>query len=59
MKLMRKHWFFNRDLYYQKLNDVIVKNDNAKRTIDYFYNEPYSLRKKISNALEMPESTVN
>ena len=47
MKLMRKHWFFNRNLYYQKLNDVIVKNDNAKRIIDYFYNEPYSLRKNI------------
>ena len=94
----------NRDLYYQKLNDVRVKNDiigwikfflegiietakiakekfkkvveltkkidlqiadlkvkydNAKRIIDYFYDEPYSTRKKISEALEMPESTVN
>ena len=94
----------NRDLYYQKLNDVRVKNDiigwikfflegiietakiakekfkkvveltkkvdtqisdlkvkydNAKKIIDYFYNEPYSTRKKISEALEMPESTVN
>lgn len=27
--------------------------------MDYFYNEPYSSRKKISEALEMPESTVN
>ena len=94
----------NRDLYYQKLNDVRVKNDiigwikfflegiietakiaklkfkkvveltkkidsqiielnvkydNAKKIMDYFYNEPYSSRKKISEALEMPESTVN
>ena len=95
---------FNRDLYYQKLNDVRVKNDiigwikfflegiietakiakekfkkvveltkkvdvqisdlkvkydNAKKIIDYFYDEPYSTRKKISEALKMPESTVN
>ncbi len=94
----------NRDLYYQKLNDVRVKNDiigwikfflegiietakiakekfkkvveltkkvdskisylkvkydNAKKIIDYFYDEPYSSRKKISETLEMPESTVN
>ena len=94
----------NRDLYYQKLNDVRTKNDiigwikfflegiietakiakekfkkvveltkkidseiielnvkydNAKKIMDYFYNEPYSSRKKISEALEMPESTVN
>lgn len=94
----------NRDLYYQKLNDVRVKNDiigwikfflegiietakiakekfkkvveltkkvdtqitdlkvkydNAKKIIDYFYDEPYSTRKKISEALKMPESTVN
>lgn len=94
----------NRDLYYQKLNDVRVKNDvigwikfflegvvettkiakekfkkvveltrkvddkisnlkvkydNAKRIIDYFYNEPYSTRKKIAETLKMPESTVN
>lgn len=99
-------YFFekNRDLYYQKLNDVRVKNDmigwlkfflegiietakiakekfkkvveltkkidnqitdlkvkydNAKKIMDYFYDEPYSTRKKISEALEMPESTVN
>ena len=94
----------NRDLYYQKLNDVRVKNDiigwikfflegiietakiakekfkkvveltkkvdsqisdlkvkydNAKKIIDYFYDEPYSSRKKIAEALGMPESTVN
>ena len=94
----------NRDLYYQKLNDVRIKNDmtgwvkffleaiietakiakekfkkvveltkkidnqisnlnvkydNAKKIIDYFYNEPYSSRKKISETLQMPESTVN
>lgn len=93
----------NRDLYYQKLNDVRIKNDiigwikfflegiietakiakekfrsvveltkkiddeitnlkvkydNVKKIIDYFYNEPYSSRKKIVDALEMPESTV-
>lgn len=99
-------YFFekNRDLYYQKLNDVRVKNDiigwikfflegiietaeiakkifkkvveltkkvesqltnlgvkydNAKKIVDYFYNEPRSSRKKISEALKMPESTVN
>ena len=99
-------YFFekNRDLYYQKLNDVRVKNDiigwikfflegiietaeiakkkfkkvveltkkvesqltnlgvkydNAKKIVDYFYNEPCSSRKKISEALKMPESTVN
>ena len=99
-------YFFekNRDLYYQKLNDVRVKNDiigwikfflegiietakiakekfkkvveltkkvdtqisdlkvkydNAKKIIDYFYDEPYSSRKKIAEALDMPESTVN
>ena len=94
----------NRDLYYQKLNDVRVKNDligwikfflegiietakiakekfkkvveltkkidiqiadlkvkydNVKKIIDYFYDEPYSPRKKIAKALAMPESTVN
>lgn len=94
----------NRDLYYQKLNNVRVTNDiigwikfflvgiietakiakekfrkvveltkkidiqisnlkvkyeNAKKIIDYFYDEPYSSRKKISDALKMPESTVN
>ncbi len=94
----------NRDLYYQKLNDVRVKNDiigwikfflegiietaklakekfkkvveltkkidiqimdlnvkyhNAKKIIDYFYDEPYSSRKKISEVLKMPESTFN
>ena len=94
----------NRELYYQKLNDVRTKNDiigwikfflegiietakiakekfrkvveltknvefqiiglkvkydNAKKIIDYFYNEPYSTRKKIITALNMPESTVN
>ena len=36
-----------------------VKYDNAKKIIDYFYNEPYSTRKKIITALNMPESTVN
>ena len=94
----------HRDLYYQKLNDVRIKNDmigwikfflegiietaiiakekfkkvveltkkvdeqilnlkvkydNAKKIINYFYNEPYSSRKKIIDALEIPESTVN
>ena len=94
----------NRELYYQKLNDVRTKNDiigwikfflegiietskiakekfrkvveltkkvelqviglkvkydNAKKIIDYFYDEPYSTRKKIITALNMPESTVN
>lgn len=36
-----------------------VKYDNAKRIIDYFYNEPYSTRKKIAETLKMPESIVN
>lgn len=94
----------NRDLYYQKLNDVRMKNDiigwikfflegiietakiakkkfkkvveltkkvdseltnlkvkydNAKKIIDYFYNEPYLSRKKLATGLNMPESTVN
>ena len=94
----------NRDLYYQKLNDVRTKNDiigwikfflegiietakiakekfkkvveltkkvdsqiiglkvkydNAKKIIDYFYNETYSSRKKIFQTLDMPESTIN
>lgn len=94
----------NRDTYYQKLNDVRIKNDiigwikfflegiietakiakekfkniveltkriedqiinlnvkydNAKKIIDYFYDEPYSTRKKIAKILKMPESTVN
>ena len=93
----------NRDLYYQKLNDVRIKNDiigwikfflegiietakiakekfknvveltkkidneitnlkvkydNAKKIIDYFYDEPYSSRKKIIENLGIPESTV-
>ena len=39
--------------------ELNVKYDNAKKIMDYFYNEPYSSRKKISEALEMPESTVN
>ncbi len=42
-----------------KISDLKVKYDNAKKIIDYFYDEPYSTRKKISEALEMPESTVN
>ena len=39
-----------------KLN---VKYENAKKIMNYFYNEPYSSRKKISETLKMPESTVN
>lgn len=27
--------------------------------MDYFYNEPYSSRKKLGDALGMPDSTVN
>ena len=42
-----------------KLTELNVKFDNAKKVIDYFYNEPYSSRKKIADALEMPDSTVN
>ena len=93
----------NRDLYYQKLNDVRTKNDiigwikfflegiietakiaklkfkniveltkkidkeitnlkvkydNVKKIIDYFYDEPYSSRRKIIENLGIPESTV-
>lgn len=42
-----------------KLTELNVKFDNAKKVIDYFYNEPYSSRKKIADALGMPDSTVN
>ena len=42
-----------------QISDLKVKYDNAKKIIDYFYDEPYSSRKKISEALKMPESTVN
>ncbi len=42
-----------------QITDLKVKYDNAKKIIDYFYDEPYSTRKKISEALKMPESTVN
>ena len=42
-----------------KISNLKVKYDNAKRIIDYFYNEPYSTRKKITETLKMPESTVN
>ena len=42
-----------------KISNLKVKYDNAKKIIDYFYDEPYSSRKKICEALEMPESTVN
>ena len=34
-------------------------SDNAKKIIDYFYEELYSSRKKISEALQMLELTVN
>lgn len=44
---------------YLQIADLKIKYDNAKRIIDYFYDEPYSTRKKISEALELPESTVN
>ncbi len=42
-----------------QISDLKVKYDNAKKVINYFYNEPYSSRKKILEALNMPESTVN
>ena len=42
-----------------QISNLNVKYDNAKKIIDYFYNEPYSSRKKISEALKMPESTAN
>lgn len=42
-----------------QISDLKVKYDNAKKIIDYFYDEPYSSRKKISKALEMADSTVS
>ena len=42
-----------------KLTELNVKFDNAKKVINYFYNEPYSSRKKLADALGMPDSTVN
>lgn len=33
---------------YLQIADLKIKYDNAKRIIDYFYDEPYSTRKKIS-----------
>lgn len=42
-----------------KLTELNVKFDNAKKVMDYFYNEPYSSRKKLADALGMPDSTVN
>lgn len=42
-----------------QISDLKVKYDNAKKIIDYFYDAPYTSRKKISEALQMPESTVN
>lgn len=36
-----------------------VKYDNAKKVINFFYNEPYLSRKKLANGLNMPDSTVN
>lgn len=41
------------------MTELNVKFDNAKKVIDYFYNEPYSSRKKLTDTLEMPDSTVN
>ena len=94
----------NRDLYYEKLNNVRTKNDiigwiifflegiietakvakqkfksvvkltkeiddkllnlrvtheNAKKVIEYFYDEPVSSRRKIADSLGMPLSTLN
>lgn len=51
--------FINNDEIDNQITELKVKYDNAKKIIDYFYDEPYSTRKKISQALEMPESTVN
>lgn len=42
-----------------KLTELNVKFDNAKKVMDYFYKEPYSSRKKLADALGMPDSTVN
>lgn len=36
-----------------------VKYDNAKKVINFFYNQPYLSRKKLANGLNMPDSTVN
>lgn len=42
-----------------ELTNLKVKYDNAKKIIDYFYNEPYLSKKKLATGLNMPESTVN
>lgn len=42
-----------------KIANLKVKYDNAKKVIDFFYNEPYLSRKKLASALNMPDSTVN
>ena len=41
-----------------EITNLKVKYDNAKKIIDYFYDEPYSSRKKIIENLGIPESTV-
>lgn len=47
----------------KRVDDIIsnlnVKYDNAKKVIEYFYNEPISSRKKVADSLEMPQSTLN
>ena len=42
-----------------ELVDLKVKYDNAKKVIDFFYNEPYLSRKKLARKLNMPDSTIN
>ena len=36
-----------------------VKFENARKVMDYFYDEPVSTRKKVSEALNIPISTIN
>ena len=47
----------------KRVDDIIsnlnVKYDNAKKVIEYFYNEQISSRKKVADSLEMPQSTLN
>lgn len=42
-----------------KIASLKVMYDNAKKVIDYFYDNPISSRKKIIEKIDMPISTLN
>ena len=42
-----------------QLLDLKVTHENAKKVIDFLYNEPISSRKKIFDNLDIPISTLN